>query len=268
MTSLIGKLGFVHRELWRRDQIYRVSLLAGPAPIVGIVLAGAIWWALSAFSIGTVAHASPPWAALVSKPDVWGTGDQPQSVTPAHPLPAVGSDGTLMGMTRGWQAVINAVKIGPLLEVKIEPTPLDGFTFEGPGLDMDRVLDMHPAEQMYVAKGLAYLAVKTSGVHALSLRLERPAGRATDCVAGLAFAGHKVYSEISPNLVNDVSRTFDPAHFDLQPGLYRLEWVFGCWHDRVEAGPGRMTLLIQHPGEDLLQPANSDEIVRPVHTKP
>jgi hypothetical protein len=268
MTSLFGKLGFVHRELWRRDRPYRISLLAGPAPIVGIILAGAVWWALSLFSFGTVNHTPPPWATAVSKPDVWGMGDQPQAVSPAHPLPAAGSYGAFVGMTPGWQAVINAVEIGPLLEIKIEPTPLSGFTLEGPGIDMDRVLAMHSIEPMYVAKGLGYLAVRTAGIHAFSLRLERPAGRAADCVAGLGFAGRKVYSEVSPNLVNDVSRTFDPAHFDLQPGLYRVEWVFGCWHDRIEAGPGRMTLLIQHPGEEGLQPARPDEIIHPEHPKP
>ena len=268
MTSLIGKLGFVHRELWRRDWLYRVSLLAGPAPIVGIIIAGAVWWVSSSLPSGTGAHALPPWATAVSKPDAWGTGDQPQAVAPAHPLPAVGADGMFVGLTQGWQAVINAVHIDPLLEIKIEPTPLSGFTAEGPGIDMDRVLAMRPAEPMYVAKGLAYLAIRTAGVHAFSLRLERPAGRAADCVTGLGFAGRKVYSEVSPNLVIDVSRTFDPAHFDLQPGLYRIEWIFGCWHDRAEVGSGQMTLLIQHPGEQSLEPARADEIIRPAHTKP
>lgn len=179
MTSLLGKLGFVHRALWRRDWRYRLSLLAGPAPIVGMIIAGAIWWAASSFPTDKItAHALPPWAPAVSRPETWGMDDQPQAVAPAHPLPAVGPDGTFVGTTQGWQAVINAVHIDPLLAIKIEPAPLSGFTFVGTGIDMDRVLAVRPAEPMYVAKGLAYLVVKAAGVHALSLRLERPAGRA------------------------------------------------------------------------------------------
>jgi len=56
------------------------------------------------------------------------------------------------------------------------------------------------------------------------------------------------------------------SSLEKHPKLF--EWVFGYWHDRAEAGPGQMTLLIQHPGEQSLKPARAEEIIRPLHPKP
>ena len=57
--------------------------------------------------------------------------------------------------------------------------------------------------------------------------------------------------------------SFDPHRLHLEPGLYDLSTVFGCWHDQQVLGPGRLTILIQAPGEQALRPAKPDELVRP-----
>jgi hypothetical protein len=84
----------------------------------------------------------------------------------------------------------------------------------------------------------------------------------------LGFGPRRVVSEVELSIANDVSKTFDPAKFDLQPGLYSIGWAFGCWRDREVVGPGRMTVLLSHPGEPHLAPARSDEIVRLKTTPP
>ena len=45
--------------------------------------------------------------------------------------------------------------------------------------------------------------------------------------------------------------------------LYPLNWAFGCWQDQHLAGPGRITIMIAHPGETELVPARADDILRP-----
>ncbi|KAA0686472.1 hypothetical protein DTW90_34115 [Neorhizobium sp. P12A] len=269
MSAVMGKLGFILRELWHRDWLFRTSVFVGPAPLTGLMVAGGVWWYTVASPGTAVSHAAPPpWAAAVAHGDLWDTSAEPQAVKPAHSLPPVGADGLFVGAKQGWQVVVNAVHVDVMLQVKVDPTPLTGFTAEGPGIEMDRVLASQPGAPIYAAKGLGYIAVRTAGIHTISLRLERPAGHAANCIAGLGFAGHKVYSNVALNLVSDVSQTYPPARFDLEPGLYPLEWVFGCWHDQAETGPGKITLLIQHPGEDSLQPARDDEIIHSLRASP
>jgi hypothetical protein len=126
---------------------------------------------------------------------------------------------------------------------------------------MARLLVEGPKSSPFAGVGSAFLAVKTAGIYTVSGSFEHPAGRAANCLVRLGFGPKRVVSELEMSLVNDISQTFDPIKFDLQPGLYSIGWVFGCWHEQEEVGPGRMTVLIGHPGETGLQPARPGEIV-------
>ncbi len=66
------------------------------------------------------------------------------------------------------------------------------------------------------------------------------------------------------SLAGTIVRNYDPVEFDLQPGLYPIGVVFGCWRDQQVIGPGHLTVLIRHPGERDFQPARADEVLRPL----
>jgi hypothetical protein len=76
------------------------------------------------------------------------------------------------------------------------------------------------------------------------------------------FGPRKVVSNYALAFAGNKSKTFDAARFDLQPGLYPIGWALGCWRDQETVGPGRITVLISHPGDQTLQPARPDDIVR------
>ncbi len=100
------------------------------------------------------------------------------------------------------------------------------------------------------------------------VRWRTPAGRVADCLVRLGFGPHRIVSNLEVGIADDVSKAFDAARFDLQPGLYLIGWAYGCWHDQEVTGPGRMVLLIGHPGERTLQPARPDDIVRAERIEP
>jgi hypothetical protein len=118
------------------------------------------------------------------------------------------------------------------------------------------------------AVGSGFLAASTAGIYALSVRLERPAGRAANCLARLAFGQHRIVSNLQIDIIKDMAKSFDASRFDLKPGLYPISWAFGCWHDQDVIGPGQLTLLVGHPGETSLLPARDGDIVRLERPKP
>lgn len=262
--SVLGKLGFIHRQLWRQDGLYRFALLIGPATLLGGMLATAAW--LSAQAIKGTGQ-QPPWAAPSGKNLYWDTGEI-HAVKPIAQLPPNGPDGALAGFATGWRARTSPIQISPALDVNIESTPLTAFFLDGPTIEMTRLLEEGPKDTLFVGAAQAFLAVRTPGVYAIAARLERAAGPPATCLSRLGFGEHRIISSITPNLFDDLSRTFDPVQFDLQSGLYPIAWAFGCWHAGKMTGPGRLTLLVQHPGEPTLQAARPDEIVRQERVRP
>jgi hypothetical protein len=153
MNQFFGKFGFIHRRLWRQNGIYRAAVLFGPAPLLGGLLAAAVWGGAQA--IGKMTYQPPRWA-VPQRTKTWSNEDgKLQTLEPARPLPPPGADGGLIGYEAGWRAT-----------------------------------------------------------------------------------------------------------------TYPISWAFGCWHDLNVIGPGRLTLLVSHPGEQTLMPAHSDDIVRPQRIKP
>ncbi|HUB44623.1 MAG TPA: hypothetical protein VMB73_06525 [Acetobacteraceae bacterium] len=128
---------------------------------------------------------------------------------------------------------------------------------------MAQIMQRGPADGLFVGAGVGFLAVRTAGIYVISARLDRPAAPAANCLVRTGFGPHRITSSLDLGIHNDLSRHFEAARFDLQPGLYRIGWVFGCWRGRDVTGPGKMTMLVGHPGETGLEPARADDIVRP-----
>ncbi len=259
MRHLLGKLGFIHRRLWRRDGLYRAALLFGPAPLLGCLLAVTVWEGVLA--VRSAPQPPPPWAAPQS-PASWNTDAAPQTLQPVRPLPATDASGGLTGYEPGWRASINPIEVGTTMDVDVKAAPLSTFTHDGPAVEMSRILAMGPPDSLYVGIGRGFLAVRTAGIHALTLRVERPAGAPADCLMRLGLGPRRIVSNVQLQLARDFDTVFDAARFDLKPGLYPIAWAFGCWRGHDAIGPGRLTVLVGHPDDQSPQPARPDDIVR------
>jgi hypothetical protein len=261
MRLFLGKLGFIHRRLWERDGWYRAALLFGPAPLLGCALATGIWLLVRPSPAPSVQP--PPWGKPPASSDNWSTTGDPHKVEPALPIPRADARGRLSGYEPGWRGTIHALEVSPTFNTQIDPESLDVFFVDGATIDLAPIIAAGPKNGKFVGTGSAYLVIKTPGIYALSLRFERASGPKADCLTRLIFGARKVVASFNVGNPGDVSRTYDPARFDLEPGLYPLGWVFGCWRDEMTVGPGRITVLIGHPGDPALQPAAPEEIVRP-----
>jgi hypothetical protein len=261
MSLFLSKLGFVHRRLWDRDGFYRVALLFGPAPLVGCGVAAGIWFLVRALPMPVVLP--PDWGKPPQAADSWSTAGEPQTVQPTLPIPSVGTHGELSGYVAGWRATIHAVEVSPTFNTEIKPVPLSSFVVDGSTIDLAPIIAAGTKDTKFVGAGSGFLVIRTPGIYALSLRFERPTGPIADCLTRLSFGPRKVVSSYNVANPGDTSKTFDAAQFDLKPGLYSIGWALGCWRDQVTVGPGRITVLISHPGDQALQPAGPDDIVRP-----
>jgi hypothetical protein len=261
MRLFVSKLKFIHSRLWDRDGLYRVAVLFGPAPVIGCAVAAAIWFAIRAFPAPIVPL--PMWAKLAQSSENWSTTGEPQKVEPESPIPDAGAKGGLSGYESGWRAMIRAVEMSPTLSVDIKPQPLGAFTVEGSTIDLAWIIAAVPQDTKFVGVGSGFLVVRTPGIYALSARFERPPGPSADCLIRFGFGSRRVVATYALGFRGNDSRTFDAAKFDLQPGLYPVFWVLGCWRDQQTIGSGTLTVLIRHPGEQTLHAALPDEIVRP-----
>lgn len=262
MRRFLQKLSFIHHRLWRRDGIYPAALLLGPAPLLGGVFAFTVWIAIAVLGGTATNHASLHWA-VPQRAAVWDTdAERPQAPQPAKPLPPIAADGTLTGYEAGWRLTTSPIQVSPTLDVDLKAVALTTFSLEGGSVDMAQIKDHGPKTSLYVGVGNGFLVVKDGGVYALSARLERPAASVADCLVRLGFGPRRIVSDLGVGISSELSKTFEPVRFSLQPGLFPIGWAFGCWHDGEVVGPGRMSLLISHPGERDLQPAGPGDIVR------
>ena len=260
VNLFLGKLGFIHRRLWDRDGLYRLALLFGPAPLIGCGVAAGIWFMLRALPAPIVQP--PDWAKPPQAAENWSTTGEPQTAEPARPIPPVGANGGLSGYEAGWRATIHAVEVSPTFNTQIKPAPLSAFDVDGSSIDLAPLIAAGTKHTRFVGIGSGFLVIRTPGIYALSLRFERPAGPVADCLTRLGFGPRKVVSSFNLANPGSVSKTFDAAKFELEPGLYPISWALGCWQDQETVGPGRITVLISHPGDQTLRPARPDEIVR------
>jgi hypothetical protein len=267
MKHMFGKFGFVHRRLWRENRLYQASLLCGPAPLLGCVVAAGLW----AAGIGGLMQrygTQPSWA-IPQKVDLWNTsGGTPQAVKPAEPLPKLDEAGHLIGYKTGWRMTTGKLDVRPGYNVNIDGKPLTAFSLDDSSLDMARIMAEGPKLPLYAGEGGGLFVVRTAGIYTLTLRFDRPAAQPADCLERLGFGPHRIISNVDTDVIRDVSKTFNSARFDLQPGLYSIAWAFSCWHDQAVTAPGRLTLLVGHPGETASLPARPDDIVQRDAIKP
>jgi len=267
VSGFFGRLNFVHRQLWRQDGAYLASILLGPAALAGLALAAGAWWGVMGLHKGDGAQANRPapsgWAVPKARDQFWdNTGEVIGTVKPDAPLPPPGADGIPTGFQPGWDMYTGQLQVNAI-DAALLQNRLTRFSQTEPGFDMTNILTAGPkGGPLYVGVGNAFLVVRTAGVYGLSVRLERPASEVASCLTRLGFGGRRVVSNLDFDIRDDVLRTFYPIRFDLQPGLYRITMVFGCWHDQEPVGPGRATVVIARPGEQAPTPATAQDLVR------
>ena len=259
MGRFFGKLGFVHRELWAGNPLYRLSVLAGPAPLVGALLAGVLWVA-GVGGLGT-GRSAPRWATPEPH-DTWNSADGPiRSVKPRASLPLVDAEGNLAGYKPGPRLATQPIQVQGNFDVNVESAVLTAVPYDSARLEMDRVIANGPKQGLYVGVADGILAIRTAGVYTLTLRLERPPAQPSSCISRLGFGEHRVISNVDLSLYNQEDKTFPGTQFELEPGLYPIAWVFGCWHEQTETAPGSLTLIIGHPDDVQPLPARADDIL-------
>ena len=263
MGLFFRKFGFIHRRLWERDGLYRAALLFGPAPVLGCMLAGVLWVAFQA--VMGPSDQPPPWAVVRPATMHNASGGEPLTVQPTQPLPHVNADGSLTGYQPGWIVTAYPIVVSPTMSVEVQPSTVSGFnTFflDGPDLDVERIIASGPKSPPYVGRASAYLVIREPGVYSLTARFDRQAGKPANCVMRLTFGSGRVVANVDLNLTKTISTTFDAVRFDLKPGLYAIFQTLSCWHEQEMAGPGRLTLLVGHPGEENPLPARPGDLVR------
>jgi len=204
----------------------------------------------------------PAWAKPTQAAENWSAAAEPQIVQPASPIPPVGATGGLSGYEAGWRAAIHSVEVSPTLNTEIKQTPLNAFFVEGPKIDLAQIIAAGPKDTKFVGAGSGFLVIRAPGIYALSLRFDRPPGPTAACITRFGFGPRNVTSNLELANPGNVSKTYDAVRFDLLPGLYPISWVFGCWRDQEAVGPGRITVLMSHPGDEALQPVPPEDIVR------
>jgi hypothetical protein len=263
LKGLIAKLGFVHGLLWRRDATYRIAVLLGPPPLLGGLIAVAVWYAVpSATRSPRTPAVPPPWAA-VSRPNVALGTDAPRVVKPARELPSLGPNQLPAGFVMGWQGGIQPVEINGAMDANVLPRQIASLDFDMVTLPLDQITAASPGSGRFVGVGTANLAVRSAGIYELTLQVERHDTGVATCLQRLVFGGQRLVSNLDIDLNGPKTITYAPISFSLTPGLYPIAIAFGCWRGENEAGAGSATVLIRLPGQDRLRPAREDEILRP-----
>ena len=263
MRRAVLKLGFIHRRLWARGPTYRMAFLAGPPPLIGMAFATMLWsgYHMIAPSMQQAA-AGLPWAQRT--PVTSPTGGPPILVLPDEPFPSGAARAIPAGLTTGWSAQVQPIILGAALDVNVLPTPLARFPLDQLVIELDRIVAAGPPGGLFVGRANAVLAIRKAGIYGISIRTERASDRTANCLQRLGFAHRRLVSNLSLNLRGSTRHDYDPARFDLRPGMYGIAVVFGCWSGQSAVGPGTLTVLIQHPGDSALQPVGPDEILRPI----
>jgi hypothetical protein len=272
MKRFLAKLAFAHRHLWERDTFYCVSVVIGPAVLVGAVLAAIAWSALAATGMFDGSSGQKPpaeWAKPANQTGEWPRSDStPNVVAPFLPLPTVDANGTIAGFPNKWSVQTRLIQFSATYNWTVTNTTLSMFTHEGASIDIERLMAGVSSTSQYVGVGAGLLVVRTPGIYALSARFERPASGLADCLSLLGFGGRRIFATLRRAMVQEYAFTFPAARFDLKPGLYGLAWEFGCWRNGQMTGPGKLTMLIEHPGESTLTPLRTNEVVMPLAASP
>jgi hypothetical protein len=255
-----GKLAFLHRQLWRRDFLYRAALLLGPAPLVGCLVGGAAWLAWQ--GLPRAIPAVPPWASIDNR-QIWPNYGQPVMLAPSRPLPDETPDGRLVGYRFGWQGSLHPLEERPTLEVDLKAAPATPLLLNGPAVDMLSIANAAPASGLFAGLGMGYLVIRRAGVHAIAVRFEREPAAPATCLIRASVGGRRIVSDVELRVSGDMFKTSTPMLFDMEPGLYEMGMAFGCWRDGAVAGPGQARMMVSRPGATVLLPVDLGAIVWP-----
>ncbi len=262
MKRFAAKLGFVHRTLWQREHAYRWAVLLGPPPLVGCAVAALIWAGLQQFP----AHApsDPPnsnaaWAHW-TRPIV--QDGRPVTEAPSFPLPQSDAAGRYVGLQPGWVGTIQPFTVDATMDTNVSVTTTGSFTLDQPAIPLTRILDAGPPTGLFAGTARTFLVIRTGGLYAVSARLTRAGTQSANCMVRLASTHHRIVRNIVLNAPGDAVMTFPPKEFRLDPGLFVVEAIVGCWRGDHMSGSGELTLMVRHPGDQTFKPAMADEVLR------
>lgn len=105
--------------------------------------------------------------------------------------------------------------------------------------------------------------VALAAIYGLTVHVERPSEQPATCVERLAVKELRLVNKVDVSLNSSNPHTDDLVKLDLQPGMYWLGGMLTCWRGHEVVGPGRLTVMILHPGDSALKPIGPNEIVRP-----
>jgi hypothetical protein len=263
MKNLAGKLAFIHRTLWHREQAYRWAVLLGPPPLLGC--------AVAALALGVVPQLAPhaptpsgrdaPWAHWTRPVAEEG---QPFTEAPTASLPRLDATGRFSGIQPGWAGEIDSISVDATMDIHVSGTVLGHFALDQPSIPLARILDAGPAAGLFVGGAKTFFVVQTAGLYALSARLTRTGTQSADCLVRLVSRHHRILWNVVLSAAGDAVLNFPPTEFRLEPGLFLLQTAVGCRRGDHMVGSGELTLMVRHPGERALQPATADEVMRPV----
>jgi hypothetical protein len=257
-----AKLAFIHRTLWQRDQAYRWAVLLGPPPLLGC--------ALAALALAAIHHVLPmqqapsaniPWARW--NPPVPRDG-QPFTEPPAAPIPPTDAKGGYAGYRPGWLGFIHPMTIDAAMDTNVIAVPQAKFDIDQTTISLGRILDAGPPAGLFVGEARTFVVIRTAGLYAFSVQLERSSPETANCLVRLGSHTHRLLRNVNINMNGQVVLKYPATEFQLQPGLFFVGLVVGCWRGDHMVGPGDVTLMIRRPGESSLQPAKADELIWPV----
>ncbi|HVY14393.1 MAG TPA: hypothetical protein VHB27_04140 [Rhodopila sp.] len=257
MRRIFARLGCAHEHLWKQGGFYRIALLLGPAPLAGLALGAALWSGYHALT--RTEEPVVPWAAA---PPPIEPEQGPVALSPWRPLPALDADGVPADYTRGWLVTAHAVTISSVMNVEISRQVLGPLALNSSVADMGGILAERPQSDLFVAVANGALVVHEPGSYRLTARLERPAGRPTQCDVRLVLGAKRVIWSLNIGSDRASRHMFDPMTFDLKPGLYRIGYSFGCWDAGAMVNVGRLSIVMQRPGETEFSPIRAEEVVR------
>jgi hypothetical protein len=214
-------------------------------------------------AVQTMAYQPPAWAHITQATGRDnGAPDAPLPASPVKPLPPLRADGSAIGYDAGWNMTANPLTVSPTMETTISATPIMGFTIDEPAVSMALILEGRPRDHLFVGVASGFLVIREAGSYGIFPRFERRAGPVADCMVRLAVNGHRITSDLELTVAQRVMRDFAPAWFAFQPGLYRIEWAFGCWHGSDMSDLGRISVMLIEPGGAAARPLQATDIVR------
>ena len=264
MKRFAAKLAFIHRTLWRREQIYRWAAVLGPPPLLGCAVAVVAWTGVQQVAIhetSSTTGSDVPWAHWNRPVPREG---QPFAEAPSAPLPSGDARGGYVGFQTGWIGAIQPISVDATQDVNVVASVQGRFTLDQATIPLERIADAASPNGLFVGTERSYFVIKSAGLYAFSARLTRAGTQSANCLVRFASSHHQMLRNVVLNSAGDAVLNFAPTEFRLEPGLFLLQTAVGCWRGDHMVGTGEMALMVRRPGETVLTPATAGEVMRPM----